>query len=149
MNTSLKINAKNRTIELSNTFAKAASLFGSEEYRQLQEARRDYPSYRVVTVKQKGTGNADFANLSFNYMDKYVKAHDISDDLKAEYRSLRSLGENWEKDENGFAADYKDVKDWFLNTFSEFEQARKERLELLKKIKQEKAKRLAARKRAA
>ena len=64
----ITINAKNRTIELSNTFAKAASLFGSEEYRQLQEARRDYPSYRVVTVKQKGTGNADFANLSFNYI---------------------------------------------------------------------------------
>ncbi len=147
--TSISINAKNRTIELSNTFAKAASLFGSEEYKQLQEARRDYPSYRVVTVKQKSTGNADFANLSFNYMDKYVKAHANGDDLKAEYRSLRSLDENWEKDENGFAADYQIVKDWFLNTFSEFEQARKERLELLKKIKQEKAKRLAARKRAA
>ena len=83
MNT-ITINAKNRTIELSNTFSKAASLFGSEEYRQLQEARRDYPSYRVVTVKQKGTGKADFAKLSFNYMDKYVKTHEISDDLKAE-----------------------------------------------------------------
>lgn len=145
----ITINTKAHTIELSNTFAKAASLFGSEEYRQLQEARRDYPSYRVVTVKQKGTGKADFAKLSFNYMDKYVKTHDISDDLKAEYRSLRSLDENWEKDENGFAADYKDVKDWFLNTFSEFEQARKERLELLAKIKEGKDARLKARKNAA
>ena len=148
MNT-ITINAKNRTIELSNTFAKAASLFGSEEYKQLQEARRDYPSYRVVTVKQKGTGKADFAKLSFNYMDKYVKTHDISDNLKAEYRSLRSLDENWEKDENGLAADYKNVKDWFLNTFSEFEQARKERFELLAKIKKGKDARLKAHKNAA
>ena len=38
----ISLNAKNRTIELSNSFAKAASLFGSEEYKQLQEARRDY-----------------------------------------------------------------------------------------------------------
>ena len=148
MNT-ITINAKSRTIEMSNTFAKAASLFGSEEYRQLQEARRDYPNYRVTTIKQKGAGNADFANLSFNYMDKYVKAHANDDDLKAEYRSLRSLDENWKKDENGLAADYQIVKDWFLNTFSEFEQARKERLELLKKIKEKKEARLAARKNAA
>ena len=123
MNT-ITINAKNRTIELSNTFAKAASLFGSEEYRQLQETRRDYPNYRVVTLKQKSTGNADFTKLSFKFMDKYVKDHANSNDLKAEYRSLRSLDENWEKDKNGLAADYQIVKDWFLNTFSEFEQAR-------------------------
>ena len=148
MNT-ITINAKNRTIELSNTFAKAASLFGSEEYRQLQEARRDYPSYRVITLKQKNTGNADFTQLSFKFMDKYVKDHADSDDLKAEYRSLRGLDENWDSDENTIAADYQIVKDWFLNTFSEFEQARKERLELLEKIKREKAERLAARKRAA
>ena len=145
----ITINAKNRTIELSNTFAKAASLFGSEKYRQLQEARRDYPSYRVITLKQKSTGNADFTKLSFKFMDKYVKDHANSDDLKAEYRSLRGLDENWDSDENTIAADYQIVKDWFLNTFSEFEQARKERLELLEKIKREKAERLAARKRAA
>ncbi len=80
----ISLNAKNRTIELSNTFAKAASLFGSEEYKQLQEARRDYPSYRVVTVKQKGTGKTAFAKLSFDYMDKYVKAHANDGDEKCQ-----------------------------------------------------------------
>ena len=76
----ITINAKNRTIELSKVFAKAASLFGSEEYRRLQEARRDYPNYRVITVKQKGTGKAEFAKLSFDFMDKYIANHDVSDD---------------------------------------------------------------------
>ena len=109
--TTITINAKNRTIELSKTFAKAASLFGSEEYNQLQIARRDYPSYRVVTIKQKGAAKADFANLSFNYMDKYVKTHAQTDDVKTEYRSLRGLDENWDKDENGIAADYQIIKD--------------------------------------
>ena len=149
MNTNIKINTKNRTIEMNNTFAKAASIFGSDEYKDLQNARRDYPNYRVVTLKQKGSGKTEFAKLSFNYMDKYVKDHANSDDLKAEYRSLRGLDENWDSDENTIAVDYQIVKDWFLNTFSEFEQARKERLELLEKIKREKAERLAARKRAA
>lgn len=145
----ITINAKNRTIELSNTFAKAASLFGSEEYRQLQEARRDYPSYRVVTMKQKGTAKAEFAKLSFDFMDKYVKNHTNSDELTNEYRSLRGLDENWKKDENGLAEDFQIIKDWFLNTFPAFEQAHNERVELLKKIKEDKAKRLADRKRVA
>ena len=143
MNT-ITINAKNRTIELSNTFAKAASLFGSEEYRQLQEARRDYPSYRVVTVKQKGAAvKADFANLSFDFMDKYIASHDEKGDLMPVYRTLRGL------DENGVAVDYQTIKNWFLNTFPEFEQFRADRLALLEKIKKDKEARLAARRKAA
>ena len=139
----ISVNTKNRTIELSNTFAKAASLFGSEEYKQLQEARRDYPSYLVVTLKQKGTGKAEFAKLSFDFMDKYIASHDVSDDLKAEYNSLRG------RDDNGVAVDFQIVKDWFLNTFPEFEKFRADRLALLEKIDAEKKARLAARKKAA
>ena len=139
----ITINTKAHTIELSNTFAKAASLFGSEEYRQLQEARRDYPNYRVITVKQKGAGKAEFAKLSFDFMDKYIDNHDVSDDLKAEYRSLRGL------DENGVAVDFQIVKDWFLNAFPEFEKFHNDRKALLEKIQREKAARLAARKVAA
>ena len=141
--TTITINAKNHTIEMNKTFAKAASLFGSEEYNQLQVARRDYPNYRVVTVKQKGTGKADFTNLSYDFMDKYVNDHAESDDLKAEYRSLRGF------DENGIAADYQTVKDWFLNNFPEFEQFRANRLALLDKIQKDKEARLAARNRVA
>ena len=137
MTTNLKINAKNRTIEMSNTFAKAASIFGSDEYKDLQEVRRDYPNYRVVTVKQKGAGKADFANLSYDFMDKYIKDHATSDEVKAEYLVLRGSDENWQKDKNGMAADHPTIKDWFLNTFPEFEQSRANRLALLEKIQRE------------
>ncbi len=143
MTTNLKINAKNRTIEMSNTFAKTASIFGSDEYKDLQEVRRDYPNYRVVTVKQKGAGKADFANLSYDFMDKYIADHDECGELMKEYRALRGL------DVNGVSEDYQTIKDWFLNTFPEFEKARSERQALLEKIKKEKEARLAARKKAA
>ena len=147
--TSISINPKNRTIELSNTFASTAFIFGTEEYKQLQEARRDYPSYRVVTVKQKGSGKTEFAKLSFSFMDEYVKNHANSDDLKAQYLSLRGLNEKWEKDENGLAEDLQTIKDWFLNTFPEFEKFRADRLALLEKIKEGKKNRLKARNSAA
>ena len=150
MNTTITINAKNHTIEMNKTFAKAAATFGTDEYKMLQDARRDYPSYRVVTIKQKGAAvKADFAKLSFDFMDKYVKDHAQTDDVKTEYCSLRGLDENWNKDENGIAADYQTIKDWFLNTFPKFEEFRADRLALLEKIKREKEARLAARKKAA
>ena len=37
------INEKKNAIELSKKEAKAAAKFGTTEYKQLQEARRDYP----------------------------------------------------------------------------------------------------------
>ena len=141
--TNLKINDKNRTIELSNTFAKAASIFGSDEYKDLQEARRDYPNYRVITVKQKSTSNDSFVKLSIKDMDKYIATHNVIDELKAEYRSLRGL------DDNGVAVNYQTIKDWFMNAFPEFEQFHTDRMALLEKIQADKEARLAARKKTA
>ena len=147
--TSISINPKNRTIELSNTFASTAFIFGTEEYKQLQEARRDYPSYRVVTVKQKGSGKTEFAKLSFSFMDEYVKDHAPSDDIKATYLELRGLDQNWKVDENGLPEDHARIKNWFLNTFTEFEEARAKRKALLEKIQKDKEARLKARKKVA
>ena len=47
------INAKNHTIEMNKTVSKAASRFGTPEYNELQEVRRAYPTYHVVTVAKK------------------------------------------------------------------------------------------------
>lgn len=145
----ITINTKNRTIELSKAFSKIAYEHGTDEYKQLQEARRDYPNFRVITVKQKSTAKADFQNLSFNYMDEYVKKHIQTEDLKKEYLSLRALDEDWNKDKGKEAAGYQVIKDWFLNNFPEFERFRADRLALLDKIQKGKEARLAARKRVA
>lgn len=141
--TSIKINNSKRTIEMTKAFANAASLFGSDEYKQLQEARHDYPNYRVVTLKQKITVKSDFPHLTYDFMDKYIANHDVSDEIASQYRNLRGQGEN------ALGVDYQIIKDWFLNTFKEFEQFRADRQALLEKIKSEKEARLAARKKVA
>ena len=51
MNTGLTINATANTIEMTKEFAKKAKYYGTEEYTQLQKARKDYPTYSVVTRK--------------------------------------------------------------------------------------------------
>ena len=50
------INEKKKAIELSKKEAKAAAKFGTTEYKQLQEARRDYPTFSVVTVTSRFNG---------------------------------------------------------------------------------------------
>ena len=50
----ITINAANHTIEMNKTFSKAASKYGTPEYIELQNARRDYPDFRTVTVAKKG-----------------------------------------------------------------------------------------------
>ena len=44
------INEKKRTIEMSKKDYASACKFGTEKYKELQEARRAYPNYRVIAV---------------------------------------------------------------------------------------------------
>ncbi|MDY4896461.1 MAG: hypothetical protein SO146_04380 [Eubacteriales bacterium] len=45
----LKIDLMAERIIMDRTFAKTASIVGSTNYNLLQEARRDYPGYGVIT----------------------------------------------------------------------------------------------------
>ena len=44
------INEKKNAIELTKKETKAAAKFGTPEYKALQEAHKDYPGFKVVTV---------------------------------------------------------------------------------------------------
>ena len=49
----MTINFNNNTIELNSTEMKNAMIYGSDTYKDLQAARRDYPNYKVVEIKTK------------------------------------------------------------------------------------------------
>lgn len=81
---------KNRTIEMTKKFAAASSKFGTEEYKTLQEVRRDYPSYKVVTITRKASksDSSAFKGLTYEYMEKYIAGHDDEEkSIMLEYRS--------------------------------------------------------------
>ena len=143
----LTINAKNHTIEMNKAFTAAASVFGSDEYNQLQTARRDYPTYRVITVKQKGA-KPEYKGMDYKYMEKYIAAHDDENgSIMAEYKMLTGKSEAG-KDAMADAACYADVKEWFLMTYPEIEKFHSDRDDLLKKIAARRAEKLAAKKAA-
>ena len=143
----LTINAKNHTIEMTKAFTAAASVFGSDEYNQLQTARRDYPTYRVVTVKQKGA-KPEYKGMDYKYMEKYIAAHDNENgSIMAEYKMLTGKSEAG-KDAMADAACYADVREWFLMTYPEIEKFHADRDALLEKIAQRRAAKQAAKKAA-
>jgi len=127
--TTININSKNTTIEMTKAFAKAASRFGSEEYRQLQQARVDYPNYRVVT-KSASKHRDTLKGLTFDYMLEYIDKHDKNLDdsmtVKAAFLKLSARDEEGKKIEGAEYASYGEIKKWFLEQYPELNSNHKE-----------------------
>ena len=118
----ITINFKNSTIELSKATAKAASVFGSQEYKDLIEACSQFPSFRVVvqkTAKRKKKVNEEnnenkenkmnMKGLNYDFMKHYIKTHSDSETHMAEFEKLKES-----------KVSYFDVKNWFFETYHIF-----------------------------
>ena len=134
MKTEIRINDNNRTIELTKKFATAASRYGTREYEDLQEARRAYPKYKVVT--KKATKKKDsFKGLTYDYMREYIKNHDNEEKtIMTEFCALCGKDANGRKIEMAEATSYGEIKAWFLSQYSEFKEYRNNVKEILKKV---------------
>lgn len=112
------INEKKMAIEMTKKFAAAARKFGTKQYRDLQEARRDYPNFKVVTVTRKATSCQDtYKGLTYKFMEDYIQKHDDAEQsIMAEYLTLR--GQSEAAKENLLESySYNEMKTWFLKTF--------------------------------
>lgn len=138
----ITINAKNNTIEITKAFNKMASIYGSDEYIMLREAKLDNPGFKVV-VKNPKQKKENFKGLDYKYMEKYIEAHDDEEGtLMDQYEMLRGISEE-AKANLVEPASYFEVKEWFFMTFPEIEAFHKKREELLETIKKSKENRKA------
>ena len=128
----MKINYKNQTIEMSKKFAKAAEKFGSKEYKQLREARSDYPDFKVVTVSRKASGQKEsYKGLTYSYMENYIKNHDDEKkSIMAEYEMLRGLSAE-AQEALAEPCSYIEMKAWFMKKFPAIAEFHKKREMLL------------------
>ena len=117
MKNSILVNSKNSTLEISKKFDKARQRFGSPEYIELQNARKDNPGFRVVVKASSGKGVNHYKGLSFEYMEKYIDSHDDEEkSIRREYEILR--GKSDEAVElNTESYSYMDIKEWFLKKY--------------------------------
>ena len=116
----MKINMFERTIVLTKKEMNAASRYGSVAYKELQNARRDNPDYRVVTVtKTVKTQRETYKGLTYAYMEKYIKTHDDAEEtIWTEYMMYRGTPIN-PADELPVAYNYSQMKAWFLDKYED------------------------------
>ena len=130
--TTITVSARTHSLVLTKSFAAKAAIFGSDEYKMLQEARRDYPGYKVTVGKTKEAKNI-YAGLDYAYMEKYIAAHDTEEKtIMAEYQMLRGESEE-AKAINARSASFLEIRSWFLKTFPAIEAFYTKRAALLTK----------------
>lgn len=114
--TNITINTKNNTLVITKKFEKAASKFGSPEYKELKEARADFPNFKVVvrTVKQK---KETYKGLTYEYMETYIKKYEPKETREAvlkEFEDKLFISECHSKGRR-----YPAIKKWFLEKYPE------------------------------
>ncbi len=113
MNTQLRIDFEKGRIIMSRTFAKLSENTNSEEYAHLQNVRRDYPTYTVERKRIKSSGSKEsYKGLTYEYMERYIAAHDEDGTIMKEYREKRLLAEC-------HSVRYPVIKTWFLEKYPE------------------------------
>ncbi|MBO5037767.1 MAG: hypothetical protein J6D42_11895 [Clostridia bacterium] len=106
--TNITVNYKKNTIEITKSFEKKASVYGSEAYYELSKARNDFPNYRLIVKTSKS--NNTFKGMDYEFMLDYINNHEDSEKHKAEFDKLK---------ENNLS--YGEVKQWFVSTYPVFE----------------------------
>ena len=127
----MKTRLKDRTIVLTKAEMRAAMIYGTDAYNNLQAIRRDYPCSTIVEEKVK-RGKSDFAGLDMKTIRAYVEKHG-NDSQKQNFAfiSKRSIDEDGEYHK---AQSFFDIKKWFLNEFPEIRKQRKDYREKVQDI---------------
>ena len=112
------INESTRTISLTKKEMTAARHVDSLEYKKLQNVRRDYPGFTVITVSRKvKTQRETYKGLTYEYMEKYIKSHDDAEKtIWREYKIYRGTPLD-PADELPVAYNYNQMKEWFLEKY--------------------------------
>lgn len=134
-----------KVIEMNKAEEKAAGTYGTAEFEELANLRKEFPNFRIVTKTSKSKDN--MKGLNTDYMEKYIKAHDKSEDkaVLKEFYSLRGCDEEGKKIDFAPVAPYGTLKQWFLTYYPEVAKMNDTVAEILKKAQ---AKREAAKKAA-
>ena len=114
--TKMKLNHMNKTIELTKTEHNAASKVGSEAYDKLREVRDENPTYTIVVTKRTANRKNNYRGLNYQFMEKYIMAHDENEAIMKEFNTLRGK-DNDELSDLSMSASYVEIKKWFLTKY--------------------------------
>ena len=118
MKNTLKINHEECLIIMDRTFAKNAENTRSEEYAHLQEVRKSYPEWKVVTrTIERNPSKESYKGLTYEYMEDYILRHESEEkqlDAIKEFNELRTISKCHKQ-----GLRYPTIKKWFLEKYPE------------------------------
>ena len=114
----MTINYTSMTIEMTKAESKAAGKVGTEAFKEMLGLMQQFPNYKILVVTRATTKKTcDYKGLTYDYMEKYIKAHDDeSKSIMNEYKMLRGITDE-AKDALADSCSYQEIKAWFLVKF--------------------------------
>ena len=121
MKNTLKIDFEKSRIIMDRTFAKKVQNTNSEEYAHLQQIRKDYPTFTVVTRHiNKNPNKETYKGLTYEYMRFYIFTHEPADNRKKvieEFEELVLISQCHSQSKR-----YPVIKNWFLDRYPEIKE---------------------------
>jgi hypothetical protein len=113
----MTINYASMTIEMTKTESKAAGKVGTEAFKEMLSLMQQFPNYKILVVTRATTKKScDYKGLTYDYMEKYIQAHDEDQSIMKEYQMLRGLTSE-AQDALADSCTYQEIKNWFLSKF--------------------------------
>ena len=92
---------------------------------------QQFPNYKIQVATRAATKKScDYKGLTYDYMEKYIKAHDKDQSIMKEYKMLRGLSDE-AQEALADSCSYQEIKNWFLEKFSKIAQFHERRQKLL------------------
>ena len=127
----LKVDHENGRIVMNRTFANLAANVFSEEYKILQGARQDYPTYVVVRRTIKKNPNREcYRGLTYDYMRDYISRYEPEETRESVCAELEDMIQisrchsrckRYPVIKQWFLEKYPDVKNFGMEAFAEEE----------------------------
>ena len=112
----LKVDHENGQIVMNKAFDKLAANVFSEEYKILQGARQDYPTYIVVRRTVKKNPNREcYRGLTYDYMRDYIDRYEpeeTRESVQAELENMIQISRCHSQCKR-----YPVIKQWFLEKY--------------------------------
>ena len=116
--TAIRVNYAERKIVLSSAFAKKAFTHGTDEYRQLQAVRNDYPDFVLKTRQFKtNTKQERYRGLNYDFMRDYIRQREneeIAQPVLDELEQMIGISKC-----HSVGKRYPTIKAWFLKRYPE------------------------------
>lgn len=135
------IDRVNHSITVSKAYNAKASIYGTDEYRELTDLQTKFPNYRII-VKNPSRKSVPLGKITRAQIEKYIKSHDDKEkSIWNEYLKLRGTTDDEDEEEENedeirvkVSASFFEIKKWFAKQYPCFVEEAKARKKEIKKI---------------